>query len=314
MTRGRDAKRGLIAAALVALSLLAVFAIELSDTQANSKQALEARVHERAVLAAALIDSLIQTVGQQVPQDVKEFGARNVTARTMDRNGQGDEYVVLLGPRGEVIAASRGFTAQARAGLATSAALALVRAGHPYGVGNIVPYDGTGAIELAVAFPTPFGARTLLTGFGPTALDAFIAGELSRIPGVKGAQNYLIDGNDTVIASTNPARPAGYVFRQRAQVQALAHSSGDRNGSFFDQVPLANSTWGFCSPHPTGRCSRALRACTSGCRGRSSWRSRWSRLRRSCSAAGWSTRPSRCVSQMCSWRTRVKRRIASWRR
>jgi signal transduction histidine kinase len=236
----------------VALSLLAVFAIELSDTQASSKQAVEARVHQRAVLAATLIDSLIQTVGAQVPQDVRQYGARRVSGRTMDVNRQGNPFVVLLGPRGQVIAASHGFTAQARAGLAMSAALGLIRAGHPYAVGNLVPYGKTGAIELAVTLPTRFGVRTLLTGFLPTALETFVAHELSQIPGVKGAHNYLIDNRDAVIASTNPARPAGYVFRQPAQLHALARSSGDRNGSYYDQVPLANSTWRIVLAAPDG--------------------------------------------------------------
>ena len=41
---------------------------------------------------------------------------------------------------------------------------------------------------------------------------------------------------------------------------------------------------GSCSRRPTGRCSRASPGCASGCRGRSSPRSRWSRCSRSCSA------------------------------
>ena len=57
------------------LALLTVFAIELSNTQAKSKRDVTTRVHERAVLAAALIDSLFQTAGQQIPR------TREATAR-----------------------------------------------------------------------------------------------------------------------------------------------------------------------------------------------------------------------------------------
>jgi signal transduction histidine kinase len=242
----------LVAAALVALSLLTVFAIELSDTQAKSKRDVQARVHERAVLAAALIDSLFQTVRQQVPQDARTYGARIVNARTIDRNQQDNAYVALLNDRDSVLAHSRGFTPQARANLSRSAALRLVRAGHPYGLGNTLPYGRTGVINLAVRFPTRFGVRTLVTGLRPNSLKTFLAGELSQIPGVKGATNYLIDGNRTVIASDNPARPAGYVFWQPAQIQALAKSSGDRNGSYYDQVPLSNSTWRILLAAPAG--------------------------------------------------------------
>jgi signal transduction histidine kinase len=252
LVRRRGAAHGLVAAALVALSLLTVFAIELSDTEAKSKRDVQARVHERAVLAAALIDSLFQTVGQQVPQDARTYGTRIVNARTIDKNQQDNVYLALLNDGGSVLAYSRGFTPQARADLSRSAALRLVRAGHPYGLGNTLPYGTTGVINLAVRFPTQFGARTLVTGIRPSSLKSFLGGELSQIPGVKGATNYLIDGNDTVIASNNPARPAGYVFRHAAQVQALAKSSGDRNGSYYNQVPLSNSTWRILLAAPAG--------------------------------------------------------------
>ena len=62
--RKREAVLALFAAVFVVLSLLTVFAIELSDTQAKSKNDVKSRVHERAALAAALIDSLFQSVQQ----------------------------------------------------------------------------------------------------------------------------------------------------------------------------------------------------------------------------------------------------------
>ena len=61
--RKREAVLALFAAVFVVLSLT-VFAIELSDTQAKSKNDVKSRVHERAALAAALIDSLFQSVQQ----------------------------------------------------------------------------------------------------------------------------------------------------------------------------------------------------------------------------------------------------------
>ena len=86
--------------------MLAVFAIELSNTQAKSKADVEARVHERAVLAAALVDSLFQTMAQQIPQDESKFGTRVVTARTMDACRQQDTYLALLDSAGRVLASS----------------------------------------------------------------------------------------------------------------------------------------------------------------------------------------------------------------
>jgi len=243
---------GLLTAGLVVLALLAVFAIELSNTQAKSRADVEGRVHERAVLAAALVDSLLQTIEQQVPQYQRTYSARVVTARQLDANRQQDTYLALLDPTGRVLASSQGFTPQARTDLSQSAALALVRSGHPYGVGNVLPYRRAGVLNLAVAFPTPYGTRILLTGVRPSSLSPLLTGELHKIPGVKGARNYLIDGRDTVLASDNPARPPGYRFTNPRQVQALSHSSGDRNGNYYDQAPLANSTWRIVLVAPDG--------------------------------------------------------------
>jgi signal transduction histidine kinase/DNA-binding response OmpR family regulator/HPt (histidine-containing phosphotransfer) domain-containing protein len=251
LKRGRSVV-ALLVAGLVVIGLLAVFAIELSSTEANSKRDVEARVHERAVLAAALVSSLFQTVAQQVPQDELKFGAPFVSGRTMDAARQQSAYAVLLDSAGRVLASSQGFTPEARSDLSRSAALALVRSGHPFGLGNLLPYGRTGVINLAVAFPTRYGVRILLTGVSPSALGPLFSGELRQIPGVKGAHNYLIDSNDTVIASNNPARPVGYRFRQPAEVRALSHSSGDDNGRYYDQARLSNSSWQILLVAPDG--------------------------------------------------------------
>ena len=144
-----------------------------------------------------------------------------MTARTMNGQRQRNAYLVLLDAADHVLAQSAGFTAQARAEVPASEVLALVHSGHPYGLGNLVPYGRTGAIDFAVVFQTAYGRRTLVTGFTPVALSSFIAGELGKIPGVKGAHNYLIDGYDTVLASTNPAIPPGSRLNKPAQLRAL---------------------------------------------------------------------------------------------
>jgi signal transduction histidine kinase len=242
----------LVAAALVALSLMTVFAIELSNTQAKSRQDVKARVHERAVLAAALIDSLFQSVQQQIPAEARTYGSRTVSAATMDKNNKQSAFTAVLDSSGALLAHSRGFTAEAQTNLSHSAAVGLVRTGHPYGLGNLLPYRKTGAIDFAVAFPTPFGERTLVTGFAPRALETFIARELGKIPGVKGAHNYLVDGNDAVLASSNPAIPAGYRFRAPSELAALARPSGDVAGHYYDQVRLSNATWRIVLAAPDG--------------------------------------------------------------
>ncbi|HLY48389.1 MAG TPA: response regulator [Solirubrobacteraceae bacterium] len=231
---------------------LGVFGIELSNTQAKSRRDVESRVHERAVLAAALVDSLFQTVAQQVPQDEVRFGGRVVTTQAMDASRQQNSYAALLSASGRVLASSHGFTAQARSDLAQSKALQLVHSGRRYGLGNLMPYGRSGVIDLAVSFPTRYGTRTLVTGFSPSALGPLLTGELRKIPGVKGAYNYLIDSSDTVLASSNPSRAVGYRFRAPTVVRVLRGASGDANGHYYDLARLSNSTWRILLVAPDG--------------------------------------------------------------
>ena len=246
-------------AACAVLALLAVFAIELSNTQAKSKSGIEVQVHERAVLAGALISSLFQNAQQEAPQDSKIYGSAKVSDQMMNGSAQSNGYLdqpngylALLDADGRVLAASQGFTAQAQTDLASSAALALIRSGHPYGLGNLLPYGKTGVINFAVVFPTRYGPRTLLTGLTPATVSAFIARELANIPDVKGSHNYLVDGNDVVLATTNPQTRVGSVINQPGAEQALEHPSFDVDGTYFDQVGLTNSTWRIVLTAPDG--------------------------------------------------------------
>ncbi|MFL5823417.1 MAG: putative bifunctional diguanylate cyclase/phosphodiesterase [Solirubrobacteraceae bacterium] len=249
----RRAVAGLTAAGLLVFALLTVFAIELSDTQQQSRRDVMSRVHERSVLAAALIDSLFQTVRQQVPQLEARYGGPHVSSRVLDAARQQNAYLAVLDQAQHVLAASHGFTPQARADLKHSAALALVRAGRSYAVGNVLPYGRTGVINLAIVFPTRYGRRILLTGLPPRSMTGFLTGDLRRIPGVKGAHNYVIDGDDVVLATTNPARPPGYRFSTPAQRAALSRPSGSSRGRYYDQVPISNSTWRILLAAPSAR-------------------------------------------------------------
>ena len=239
-------------AASVILALLTVFALELANTQAKSRDDVGARVHERAVLAAALIDSLFEAVGRQAPADARTYGAPVVSDELMQANRRRNRYLILLDESGRVLAKSHGFTKQAEADLADSAALKLVRSGRTYGLGDVLPYGKDGVVNLAVVLKTAAGKRILVTGFAPSALGAFIGGELRKIPGVKGARNYLVDGRRHVLTSTDPARKAGHVFSDPAEVAVLARSNGEAHGRYFDQARITNSTWRIVLTAPEG--------------------------------------------------------------
>src|SRR5207248_7306612 len=67
-----------------------------------------------------------------------------------------------------------------------------------------------------------------------------------------GAHNYVLDGNNAVLASNDGAAPVGSRFDKPAQIHALSHASGDQNGRYYDQVPLSNSTWRVVLSAPDG--------------------------------------------------------------
>jgi len=236
---------GLTTAVVVVLALLTVFATQLSSTQAKSRQDVEARVHERGVLAAALIDSLFSSVQQQIPQYSKLYGGRTVAVAPLERDKLGNAYLAVVTPGGAVLAHSTGLTTQARSELGGLAALALVRRGALYGLGDVVPYGQTGTVDLAVKFPSPYGERVLLTGITPAALALFIDNDLREIPGVRGSANYLVDGHGVVLGSTNPRLPAGHVVRNLSV-------TGEHAGRYYDNVKLADSTWKIVLTAPDG--------------------------------------------------------------
>ena len=116
----------------------------------------------------------------------------------------------------------------------------------------MLPYGEHGVVNLAVVLKTAAGKRTLVTGFKPSALGAFIGGELAKIPGVKGARNYLLDGSRKVLASTDPARKAGYVFSDPDEAAVLARPNGEADGRYYDQAGITNSTWRVVLTAPEG--------------------------------------------------------------
>jgi signal transduction histidine kinase/CheY-like chemotaxis protein/HPt (histidine-containing phosphotransfer) domain-containing protein len=249
-TRGRAL--GLAVSALIVLALMTLFAIELSNTQARSKGDVESRLNSSVRLAAALVDSLFQTTLEQLPQDQRLYGTQTVAARTLNAHRGQDAYLVLLNARGTPIVSSRGFTASAASDLSGSQALALVRSGHPYGVGNVVPDGHAGVIIIAYSFPTAYGERILAGAVSPSLLGGLLREELLKIPGVQGSHNFIIDQLDNVLASDTQAVPAGERITKPAVVRALRQPSGDRHGRYYAQVPLSDSTLRLVSSAPDG--------------------------------------------------------------
>lgn len=227
----------------VVIALLVVFAIELSNSQADSKAGVEARVHERALLAGDLVDSLFTTVKEGTPANSPVFGGRTVSVAALDKAVANNAYLAVMRPHGGVIASTPGYTSQARAALQRSGAVKLVQEGDPYGLGDMSGSGKSSVIEFAIGLRTEYGRRIVAEGAAPAAIAELLDNELSHIPGVAGSNNLIVDANDTVVASNVKSRPTGYRIVNAAAQAALGHSSGDRNGRYYDQVPLTDSTW-----------------------------------------------------------------------
>jgi signal transduction histidine kinase len=243
----------LIAGAVIVLGLMTVFAVELSDNQSKSRNDIQSRVHERAMLAGALLDSLFQTSARSsLAQNARLYGTPTVADSLMEKNRRTNGYLVLLDKAGHVLAHSEGFTAQARSDLRISESLRLLRGGAPWALGNVLPYGPTGVINYGVALRTRSGPRYLLSGLPPVTLKPFLLGELREIPGVKGSYNSVVDQNGVFIASTNPQRPAGYRLHTAVQMHALHSRSGVIDGRYFDRETLPNTGWSIFLSSPQG--------------------------------------------------------------
>jgi signal transduction histidine kinase len=237
----------LVAGAVIVVALLAVFAVELSGNQAKSRKGLETQAHQRAQLVAGLVDTVFQAVSQPAPALLATYGRPKVPDSALQRNRGNSLFLALLAPDGHVLAHSSGFTAQAAATITTPGAVSAVQHGRTWYLGDSSPYGSTGVIDFATWLHTSAGRRILLTGFRPSGISGFVAAELAKIPGAQGHHSLVVDGDKTVIASTNPLRPPGYRFHTKAQLTALSHHSGVVHSSlgvrYFDQVPLGNTNW-----------------------------------------------------------------------
>jgi signal transduction histidine kinase len=248
--RRKDAWATLLAA-LVLLGLITAFAIELANTQAKDQQDVRARVHQRGELAAALINALFGTVTQNTATDNHLYGGPTVSAATLDKRVQNNAYLAVLTPSGTVLAHSKGFTNADQSALLSDSAWTLVKSGHPYGLGNVVAGPGGGVINFTVAFPTSSGTRILDTGFLPLTLNVFLGGDVKEIPGVRGEVNYVIDGNGMLLATSSKTAASGK-FAGPHPTRPVLDFAVNKNGHYYDEVRLTNSTWRIVLDSPDG--------------------------------------------------------------
>jgi signal transduction histidine kinase len=128
----------------------------------------------------------------------------------------------------------------------------MARRGRPYGLGNVLSSPVGPVMNFAVPFRTSYGTRILVTGFRPRLMGLFLAGDLRKIPGVRGSVNYVIDGNGMVLASTARRTPPGARFTGPFPRGDQTHLAREAGGRYYDEVRLADSGWRIVLESPDG--------------------------------------------------------------
>ena len=243
----------LVAGALILLALLTVFAIQLSDNQSTSRRTLETQAHQRAQLVSGLISAVFEQQAHVGLDARAALSADHVSARALDDAPGDKRYAALLDSGGRVITHSSGFDARERAELDPLAAVRTVAGGRRWGIGDVRP---GGVVNIVARIDGRNGERVLVTGVPLASLSQFTTSELRKVPGAVAAHQLLVDGRGVVVGSTNAQRPPGYVFQTPAQRHALSHGAGVVNGPtgarYFDQVPLAGTSWRLLLTVPAG--------------------------------------------------------------
>lgn len=238
-----------IVVAVVMAAVFAVFGVELSSDQQRSRSEIKTEVQDRSMLAAALLDSLFQTVDEQKAQYTTDYGA-TVDMTTLDSAAKSERFALVADADGHLIAASTGFSSSFGLGLDPATLTRIAQTDPPYYLGNLTSYDGSLIADLVVPFPTSSGGtRLFITALEPNALAEFFDGELRSIPGVRGEINYLVDGNGLVVASSQIDPTVG------ARVQGVSTGTAtarDAGGTYYDLAPLSDSGWRIVLTVPDG--------------------------------------------------------------
>jgi signal transduction histidine kinase len=254
---GRQARVfGVAAAAL--LALLAVFAVELINSQATARRDVGDRFRDRARAGAALTESLFGSASATAQADnAKRYGAARVSPRTLARGARqaNSRYLLLLSQDGTIISASTGApAAAARSVQARPAYVRRVLAGAPFALSNVqragMPAPTFG---YAQSFKTRFGRRVIVSGLDARLIGAFLGGYLKQVPNVAGGRAYVLDGRGGIVGSAQPGERAGAPIRQPQLLAALTRTQGSYgDDAYFAAGRVKDTPWRVVLTAPRG--------------------------------------------------------------
>ena len=254
LARSRSAL--LVAAGLV-LVTLGAFAYLLVDSQSRVHRESEKRFQTRAVVSAALTESLFgSAAGQQQQAAAKAFGGRNPSTDAlvrMAKRGQ-SEYALILGSKGQTLAATPATPAQVRQRAGMPQHIRESLKGRPFLSGLLTQAkSGAGVIEWALPFETRFGRRVQVVGMNAKQLRIFVGAYLAKGRESSDMDAYLVDGARHVIADASGAA------RPKALEPGLLGALSDREGtyghgeseSYFASAPVGGTSWRVVVSEPT---------------------------------------------------------------
>jgi hypothetical protein len=249
----------LAGAGMVFLVVTCAFAYLILDSHSQLRRESEKRFQTRAVLSAAMTDSLFATAsGQQQQTAAKAFGERLVDPRALAAavRRSRNEYGLVLDAKGKVLAASPDAPDQLRRRApGASAHIRAALAGRPHlsGVLPVVKGDER-LIEWALPFKTRFGRRVEVVALRTDTFSRFLGSYLTRGRESKDMDAYLVDERGTVLASaTGGTGKRGRLPKGLQATLGAPHGKYSEGGTerYFASAPVSGSTWSTVVSEPT---------------------------------------------------------------
>ncbi|HEX4110189.1 MAG TPA: ATP-binding protein [Solirubrobacteraceae bacterium] len=233
-------RRHAILAGAVALLLIVtgVFAYEIAHSHTTLRRGVASSFADRATLTATLTRSLFATITSSGrAQAEAQYGGPRIDSAALTaaaRHSDG-ERMAVLSASGQVLGASSG---DPTASLPREPSVRAVLAGAPFHLSGFEPGH---VLEYAIALPTRYGRRVIVTTFSPALIGGFVSGYLSSAPRVRGGHAYLLDATGLVIASGDRSATPG--TRPRL----------GRPGTYLVSAPIADTDWHVVLVAPAAR-------------------------------------------------------------
>lgn len=240
------APRRLISAASVLLLALAVLfgvAAYLSHEQSLAREKVHRDYVGSVSLTARLIGDGLTVSETNNRRNASETfaGAPKTIPAALEANHTGLDEIAVLTDQGAVLGSYPSGLRQRATVLRDSRSFALARRSGHLVFGDLVAGNPVGTIDAIQPFDTPYGGRMMVIPLPLQQVTSLGEAYLSSAQGALGGHAYLVDGKETVIASSS----AGDVGRTIPADLRSAHVPrvDEQSGRFVVSHGVPASTW-----------------------------------------------------------------------